>query len=60
MDTSHLRVLVAGDEPHIRRLVGAIIARLGGEVVAEAGDGGQALALLERTRPDVTVLDSAG
>ena len=57
MQTAPIRVLVADDEPHIRRLIGGIITHLGGEVVAEAADGEEALALLERTRPDLAVLD---
>lgn len=57
MSPHPIRVLVADDEPHIRRLIGGIITHLGGEVVAEASDGIQALELLAVTRPDMAVLD---
>jgi two-component system chemotaxis response regulator CheY len=52
-----IRVLIADDESHIRSVIGRIVTSLGAEVVAEAGDGEQALALFESTRPDVAILD---
>jgi YesN/AraC family two-component response regulator len=52
-----LRVLVADDEGHIRSVIGRIVQALGGEVVAEAADGEQAVRLFEVTRPDVVILD---
>lgn len=50
-------MLIADDEPHIRRLVAGIVRALDGEVVAEAGDGEQAVELARSTRPDVVILD---
>jgi YesN/AraC family two-component response regulator len=52
-----IRVLVADDEGHIRNVIGRIVEALGGEVVAQAGDGEQAVRLFELTRPDVVILD---
>lgn len=52
-----IKVMVADDEPHIRALVAGLVATLGGEVVAEAPDGAQAIAQFERLRPEVVVLD---
>jgi len=52
-----LRVLIAEDEPHIRRVVRAIVAALGGQVVGEAQDGEEAVALAAGARPDVVLLD---
>jgi len=52
-----LRVLVADDEPHIRAVVVRIVEALGAEVVAEAGDGRQAVDLFLAHRPDVVILD---
>lgn len=53
-----IRVMVADDQALIR---GALAALLGLErdvdVVGEAGDGDEALALAELTRPDVVLLD---
>ncbi|MGW4689851.1 response regulator [Streptomyces sp. NPDC004244] len=53
-----VRVLVADDEAMVRAGVRAILARDPHvEVVAEAGDGHEALALAGRRRPDVVLLD---
>ncbi|MFF4448817.1 response regulator [Streptomyces sp. NPDC001502] len=53
-----VRVLVADDEAMVRAGVCAILARDPHiDVVAEAGDGNQALALTRRHRPDVVLLD---
>lgn len=57
MEKRKARVLVADDEPHIRALISMIISSLGGDVVAEAGDGEQALRLFELHRPDMVLLD---
>ncbi|MFV8131141.1 response regulator [Streptomyces syringium] len=51
-------VLVADDEAMVRAGIRAILARDPHvEVVAEAGDGNEALALTRRHRPDVVLLD---
>ncbi|SPE63817.1 Transcriptional regulatory protein LiaR [Streptomyces netropsis] len=53
-----VRVLVADDEAMVRAGIRAILARDPHvEVVAEAGDGHEALALTRRHRPDVVLLD---
>lgn len=53
-----VRVLVADDEAMVRAGVRAILARDPGvEVIAEAGDGHEAIALTRRHRPDVVLLD---
>ncbi|MEW2579311.1 response regulator transcription factor [Streptomyces syringium] len=53
-----VRVLVADDEAMVRAGIRAILARDPHvEVVAEAGDGNEALALTRRHRPDVVLLD---
>lgn len=57
MPQRKVRVLVADDEAHIRQVVGGIVASLGGEVVAEAADGEQAVALFGEKRPDMVILD---
>ncbi len=57
-NTRPVRVLVADDEAMVRAGVRAILARDPHvDVVAEAGDGNEALALTRRYRPDVVLLD---
>lgn len=53
-----IRVLIADDQPLVRRGLSLILAPDPGvEVVGEAGDGAEAVALAERLRPDVVVMD---
>lgn len=52
-----IRVLLADDEPHIRVVIAAIVKSLGGDVIAQAADGEQAVELYRRLRPDVAMLD---
>lgn len=52
-----LRVLVAEDEPLIRMDLVEMLAEEGYEVVGQAPDGEAAVALAERERPDLVVLD---
>ncbi len=53
-----IRLLLADDEAMIRAGVRAILAADGGiEVVAEAGDGREAIELARAHRPDVALLD---
>jgi len=52
-----MRVLIAEDETIIRLDLRGLIERAGHEVVAEARDGDEAVALTERMRPDLIVMD---
>jgi two-component system, LytTR family, response regulator len=53
-----LRLLIVDDEPPARsRLVRLLAAETGVQVVGEAGDGAQALALADTLRPDALLLD---
>ncbi|MCX5402752.1 response regulator transcription factor [Streptomyces sp. NBC_00335] len=53
-----IRVLIADDQPLVRRGLALILAPDPDfEVVGEAGDGAEAVALAERLRPDVVVMD---
>ncbi|MGC4941824.1 response regulator transcription factor [Kribbella sp. DT2] len=53
-----VRVLVVDDHPIVRSgLTGMLAVTEDIEVVGEAGDGEEALALVEATRPDVVLMD---
>lgn len=52
-----MRVLIADDDPIIRLDLKHILETLGHEVIAEAEDGKQAVALAQEHKPDVCVLD---
>jgi CheY-like chemotaxis protein len=51
-----LRVLVVDDEPEIRATVQAML-EIEGYLVSQAANGADALAALERDRPDLVLLD---
>lgn len=53
----NLRVLVADDDPIIRLDLKQMLTNLGYEVVAEAGDGQEAIDQAKESRPDICVLD---
>jgi len=50
------RILIADDEPHIRKLVSFSLTNRGYEVL-EAVDGGEALAIARAETPDLILLD---
>jgi DNA-binding NarL/FixJ family response regulator len=56
-DGDDVRVLVVDDDPLSRRMVCAELAAAGLTVVAEAGDGRQAVELALELRPDLVLMD---
>ena len=53
-----LRILIVDDEPPARARLNSLVEELAaGEVVGEAGNGAEALRLVERTHPDILLLD---
>jgi len=53
-----VRVLLADDHTLVRKGIRAVLASLPGiEIVAETGDGREALSLIEQHRPDLALLD---
>ncbi|WP_269532182.1 response regulator transcription factor [Chitinimonas sp. BJYL2] len=59
MSTQKLTVLIADDHLLIRRGIRALLDELGHEVVAEAGDGAEALAMILALSPDLALIDIA-
>ncbi|MEC3978132.1 response regulator transcription factor [Amycolatopsis sp. H20-H5] len=56
--TEPIKVLITDDHPIVRDgLRGAFLGEPGIEVVGEAGDGAEALAMVARHRPDVVLMD---
>ncbi len=51
------RLLVVDDALFMRRLIGGIAVEAGWEVVGEAGDGAEGVALYDRLRPDLVTMD---
>ncbi|MBQ1000403.1 response regulator transcription factor [Streptomyces sp. RK62] len=51
------RVVIADDQALVRTGFGMILTADGIDVVAEAADGGEAVAAVERTRPDLVLMD---
>lgn len=54
---SKLRVLIADDDPIIRLDLKQMLENLGYQVVAEAGDGKQAVEMAQESAPDICILD---
>ncbi len=52
-----MRVLIAEDEALIRMDLREMLEEEGHEIVGEARDGDEAIALAERTRPDIVFMD---
>jgi len=58
MSTDSIRVILADDHAVVRKGIREFLTEPGDiEVVAEAADGAEAIALLEQEQPDVAVLD---
>jgi two-component system chemotaxis response regulator CheY len=51
------RLLVVDDALFMRKLICGVAAEAGWEVVGEAGDGAEAVALYERLHPDLVTMD---
>ena len=49
--------MVVDDEDHVRKLITTVIKTMNCEIVAEAGNGKQAVELFHRLRPHMLLLD---
>jgi DNA-binding NarL/FixJ family response regulator len=52
-----MRVVIADDHAHYRRLLGRMLRSCGVDVVAEVGDGRSAVRAVSATEPDVVLMD---
>jgi two-component system chemotaxis response regulator CheY len=50
-------ILLVDDEAHIRKYVSLILKQLGAPKVVEAGNGEEAIASYQQTKPDIVLLD---
>ena len=50
-------ILLVDDEPHIRKYVSLILRQLGSPTIIEASNGEEAVAIYQRDRPDLVLLD---
>jgi DNA-binding NarL/FixJ family response regulator len=55
--SSALRVLVVDDEPMVRRMLAEVLADAGIDVVGQAADGIEGVALARSSQPDAILLD---
>ncbi|GLZ86450.1 hypothetical protein Pres01_25010 [Metapseudomonas resinovorans] len=53
----NVKTLIADDEDHIRLFVKTLLMGMGCDVVAEARNGQEAIALFEQHHPDLVLLD---
>ena len=51
------RLLVVDDALFMRKMISGVAAEAGWEVVGEAGDGVEAVALYQKLRPDLVTMD---
>jgi DNA-binding NarL/FixJ family response regulator len=51
------RILIVDDHPLTREALASLLTQHGFEVVGQAADGGEAIALASRLRPDLVLLD---
>lgn len=57
-DSRHMKIAIVDDDPLVRMGLRAILqSEPGWDVVAEAGDGGAAIAEVRRAQPDVVLMD---
>jgi CheY-like chemotaxis protein len=54
-----MKILIADDKPHMRRVIRGLLESHPGWEVGEAEDGAQAVARAKQDKPDVVVLDLA-
>jgi two-component system chemotaxis response regulator CheY len=51
------KILIADDEGHVRKFIALIARQLGAPTIIEAANGQEAVAVYEREKPDLVLLD---
>jgi DNA-binding NarL/FixJ family response regulator len=57
INTDHLRIMLVDDHHIVRSSLKLLFEKHGFEVVAEAGDANEALALASKARPQIVMMD---
>lgn len=57
MQIDSARIVLVDDEPHVRNFIKLTLRELGVQIVAEAGNGEEAVAAFRQYRPDLVLLD---
>lgn len=57
MTAQKKRILLADDEPHIRTFIKLCLRSLNVEIVAEAGNGNEAVEAFRKHKPDLLLMD---
>lgn len=52
-----VRVMLVDDEDHIRLFMNKVLSTMNAEVVAEAGNGREAVEMFRTYKPDITLMD---
>jgi two-component system chemotaxis response regulator CheY len=52
-----IRVIVVDDETHVRTLIKSVVSSMNCDVVGEAGNGRDAIALFDKLKPHMMLLD---
>ncbi len=52
-----VRVLIAEDEPHIRKLLHSLMTSMNTEVVGMASNGNDAVAMFKKHEPNIVIMD---
>jgi DNA-binding response OmpR family regulator len=56
-ESKKLKILIVDDDPQIRRLIKLLLDKRFSFIILEAGDGRQALSLIEKENPFMVILD---
>lgn len=52
-----MRVMIAEDEDHVRKLIRAVLVKMNCDIVGEAGNGADAVEMFKQLKPHMLLLD---